>query len=111
MQNVKMGLMMLLICAVGLFTFDSYFGCVIGVTLLLGEKEIATTNLWEEALDELHKKIGIKTDATASEKGEGGGEKTETGGVQEKIKALTEKKKNNTHDLPDKEAVNTKVET
>ena len=65
MQNVKMGLMMLLICAVGLFTFDSYFGCVIGVTLLLGEKEIATTNLWEEAFDELHKKIGIKTDATA----------------------------------------------
>ena len=85
-----LGLMMLCIVSIGLFTFDCYFGLVLIPTMLLVGVDLKPANLWGEAFGELHTKLGVggggggdakevarepadNVDAILNENGKGGG--------------------------------------
>ncbi len=65
MANAKLGLMMLVICAIGLFTFDGYLGLAWVAGRLVGGPR--TIDLWEEAFAPLHEKIGIESPRAAAD--------------------------------------------
>ena len=66
MANPGLGLAMLLVCAIGLFTFDGYLGFAwLGSAVAGGP---SPRSLWEEAFGELHKGLGLEVVAEREDK-------------------------------------------
>lgn len=71
MANAGLGFAMLMLCAVGLFTFDGYMGFAWLGSLVTGGPD--PRGMWEEAFEVLHKKIGVPVVERERKEGGGGG--------------------------------------
>jgi len=80
MSNAGLGVMMLVLCFIGLFSFDSFFGLVLGPALFCGG--VDCTGIWEEAFSALHKKIGVGSNREGEVRGNSGSGQSDEAGTK-----------------------------